>query len=297
MDLAKGLLEEVGYLSMWRIENNLESQGRVENIEEFIRSLGDFSNIVEFLEYVSLVEARDDKNLQDAINIMTIHGAKGLEFDMVFLPGLEEGIFPSNKSVEQKNGLEEERRLMYVAITRAKKKLIMSFAKSRYIFGDMQNSLPSRFLKELPESEIDFEEVGFSGRSSYQKFSDEDNFVHDEDFLQNSKKTFYKNNFSSAKSTKNFGEMQPRKFINNLNSFASKSSSNSTANIVNYPQKTTVSKSANSSVIGSNSLIGARVFHQKFGYGKIENADGNRLTISFEKTGIKTVMKDFVSFA
>lgn len=93
MDLAKSLLEEVGYLSMWRIENTLESQGRVENIEEFVQSLGDFSNITEFLEYVSLVEARDDKNLQDAINIMTIHGAKGLEFDMVFLPGLEEGIF------------------------------------------------------------------------------------------------------------------------------------------------------------------------------------------------------------
>ena len=297
MDLAKALLEEVGYLPMWRIENNLEAQGRVENIEEFIRSLGDFSNIVEFLEYVSLVEARDDKNLQDAINIMTIHGAKGLEFDMVFLPGLEEGIFPSNKAVEQKNGLEEERRLMYVAITRAKKKLIMSFAKSRYIFGDMQNSLPSRFLKELPESEIDFEEVGFAGRSSYQKFSDEDedDFSQDQDFSQNSKKTYYQNNSSSA--SKNFGAMQPRKFINNLSSFASKSATNSSSNNTNFIASSGGSSPVNSSVIGNNSLIGARVFHQKFGYGKIENADGNRLTIAFEKTGIKTVIKDFVSFA
>ena len=298
MDLAKSLLEEVGYLSMWRIENTLESQGRVENIEEFVQSLGDFSNITEFLEYVSLVEARDDKNLQDAINIMTIHGAKGLEFDMVFLPGLEEGIFPSNKSVEQKNGLEEERRLMYVAITRAKKKLIMSFAKSRYIFGDMQNSLPSRFLKELPENEIDFEEVGFAGRNNYQKFSDddEDDFVQD-DYSQNSQKTSYKNNFSSTKSSKNFGEIQPRKFINNLSSFASKASINSTSNNTNFVASSSGSKPVNSSVIANNSLIGARVFHQKFGYGKIENADGNRLTISFEKSGIKTVMKDFVSFA
>ena len=298
MDLAKSLLEEVGYLSMWRIENTLESQGRVENIEEFVQSLGDFSNITEFLEYVSLVEARDDKNLQDAINIMTIHGAKGLEFDMVFLPGLEEGIFPSNKSVEQKNGLEEERRLMYVAITRAKKKLIMSFAKSRYIFGDMQNSLPSRFLKELPENEIDFEEVGFAGRNNYQKFSDddEDDFVQD-DFSQNSQKTSYKNNFSSAQSSKNFGVMQPRKFVNNLSSFASKASINSTSNNANLIVSSTGSKPINSSVVANNSLIGARVFHQKFGYGKIENADGNRLTISFEKSGIKTVMKDFVSFA
>jgi len=297
MDLAKDLLEEVGYLPMWRLENNLEAQGRVENIEEFIRSLGDFSNIVEFLEYVSLVEARDDKNLQDAINIMTIHGAKGLEFDMVFLPGLEEGIFPSNKAVEQKNGLEEERRLMYVAITRAKKKLIMSFAKSRYIFGDMQNSLPSRFLKELPESEIDFEEVGFAGRSSFKKFSDEDedDFSQDQDFSQNSKKTFYQNNSSSA--SKNFVAMKPRKFINNLSSFASKSATNSTPNNTNFIASSGGSSPVNSSVIGNNSLIGARVFHQKFGYGKIENADGNRLTISFEKSGIKTVIKDFVSFA
>jgi DNA helicase-2/ATP-dependent DNA helicase PcrA len=298
MDLAKSLLEEVGYISMWRIENTLESQGRVENIEEFMQSLGDFSNITEFLEYVSLVEARDDKNLQDAINIMTIHGAKGLEFDMVFLPGLEEGIFPSNKAVEQKNGLEEERRLMYVAITRAKKKLIMSFAKSRYIFGDMQNSLPSRFLKELPENEIDFEEVGFAGRNSYQKFSDddEDDFAQD-DFSQNSKKTSYKNNFSSAQSSKSFGVMQPRKFINNLNSFATKSASNPVPNNTNLVSKSTNPSSTGSSVFGNVSLIGARVFHQKFGYGKIENADGNRLTISFEKTGIKTVIKDFVSFA
>jgi DNA helicase-2/ATP-dependent DNA helicase PcrA len=185
---------------------------------------------------------------------------------------------------------------MYVAITRAKKKLIMSFAKSRYIFGDMQNSLPSRFLKELPESEIDFEEVGFAGRSSYQKFSDEDedDFSQDQDFSKNSKKTFYQNNSSSSK---NFTAMQPRKFINNLSSFASKSASNSTPNNTNFIASSNASSPVNSSVIGNNSLIGARVFHQKFGYGKIENADGNRLTISFEKTGIKTVIKDFVSFA
>lgn len=187
---------------------------------------------------------------------------------------------------------------MYVAITRAKKKLIMSFAKSRYIFGDMQNSLPSRFLKELPENEIDFEEVGFAGRNNYQKFSDddEDDFVQD-DFSQNSQKTSYKNNFSSAKSSKNFGVMQPRKFVNNLSSFASKASINSTSNNANFIASSTGSKPINSSVVANNSLIRARVFHQKFGYGKIENADGNRLTISFEKSGIKTVMKDFVSFA
>ena len=111
------------------------------------------------------------------------------------------------------------------------------------------------------------------------------------------KKTFYKNNFSSAQSSKSFGEMQPRKFINNLNSFATKSATNPVPNNTNFVAKSTSSSSTGSSVFGNVSLIGARVFHQKFGYGKIENADGNRLTISFEKTGIKTVIKDFVSFA
>jgi DNA helicase-2/ATP-dependent DNA helicase PcrA len=290
--LCKELLEEVGYTELWRLENTIESQGRLENINEFIASLEDFQNIVEFLEYATLVESRDEKNSQEAINIMTIHSAKGLEFDLVFLPGLEEGIFPSAKSVEQKNGEEEERRLMYVAITRAKKQLIMSFAKSRYLFGDVQNSLPSRFLKELPESEIIFEEVGYGFNKSYQGFkAEKTNYFNDESLEDNY------NNSSKLYSEKNsqdhdFNKIAKNKFVNNLKIFTANNSNFSSSIASNNSTKS----SHNSNIVGNSSLQSARVFHQKFGYGKIIEVDGNKLTINFEKTGVKTVLKDFVSF-
>jgi DNA helicase-2/ATP-dependent DNA helicase PcrA len=258
------LLKEVGYLQMWESENTLESQGRIANIEEFINSLNDFSNITEFLEYVSLVEARDDKNLQEAVSVMTVHGSKGLEFDMVFLPGLEDGIFPSNKSIDERNGVEEERRLMYVAITRAKKHLIMSFAKSRYIFGDVVNSMPSRFIKELPESEIDFEEVNFAN-NNWQKNSND--FFNDDFEDQNyaNKKYPVKNNFKSSN------------HFQAINNFQKKSTANF---IVQNEDK---------------SMINKRVFHQKFGYGKVLEVDGEKLKIKFEKSDVKMIMKNFIT--
>ncbi len=160
-ELAKSLFNETGYCQHWRLENNLEAQGRLENIEEFIKSLADFASINEFLEYASLVEAKDEKNLQDAVNIMTVHGSKGLEFDMVFLPGLEEGIFPSSKALDNLSGIEEERRLLYVAITRAKKHLQLSLAKNRFIFGGSQQTSPSRFLQDIPKTQLQCQEVSF----------------------------------------------------------------------------------------------------------------------------------------
>lgn len=240
-DIAREVLNASGYISMWKLENTLEAQGRLENIEEFVSSLADFSSMVEFLEYVSLIEARDEKNLQDAVSIMTVHAAKGLEFDLVFVPGLEDGIFPSARSVEERNGLEEERRLMYVAITRAKKELILSYAKSRYIFGDVQMQMPSRFLKELPQDEIEFEEVSFGG------FASSNNYLSP---------SFFQKSFVATKPV-----FQP-----------------------------TLQKS-----FKEEGLIGKRVFHQKFGYGRVASQDGHKLEIEFEKTGIKTVMKDFVT--
>ncbi len=254
-ELAKTLLSEVGYIGMWKSENTLESQGRLENIDEFISSLADFSNMTEFLEYVSLIEAREDKNLVEAITIMTVHAAKGLEFDLVFVPGLEDGLFPSGKSIEERNGIEEERRLMYVAITRAKKELILSHAKSRFVFGDFQMQMPSRFLKELPIADINAEEV-FSGADfSYMRRSD---------------------SFSS----------QPK------SSYASGFYSGG-----GYLASQQVKKPTSPAAKSEDGISGKRVFHQKFGYGKVINVDGNKLEIAFEKTGNKTVMKDFVSFA
>jgi DNA helicase II / ATP-dependent DNA helicase PcrA len=265
-ELARSVLTEVGYISMWKAENTLESQGRLENIEEFINSLADFSSMIEFLEYVSLVEARDEKNLQDAVSVMTVHAAKGLEFDLVFVPGLEDGIFPSGKSIDQRDGLEEERRLMYVAITRAKKELVLSAAKSRYIFGDVQMQMPSRFLKELPESEIEFEEVFFGSE-----------FLFGNGGASQQKSSFGQNNFSSG----GVGNYQKNNFGNK---FGGKDFSTQ-----QYAKK------AEPKLV--DSMYGKRVFHQKFGYGKVLSADGNKLEISFEKSGTKTVMKDFVTAA
>jgi DNA helicase-2/ATP-dependent DNA helicase PcrA len=266
-EIAREVLNASGYVSMWKNENTLEAQGRLENIEEFINSLADFSSMVEFLEYVSLIEARDEKNLTDAVSIMTVHAAKGLEFDLVFVPGLEDGIFPSAKSVEERNGLEEERRLMYVAITRAKKELILSYAKSRYIFGDVQMQMPSRFLKELPENEIVIEEVSFGGFGGFSNSS----------FSSSSNSNYAKNSFPTKSS--NSGFIAP--------SYSTPKS----------PKQMYQSSPTRSSISSSEGFIGKRVFHQKFGYGKVVGQDGNKLDISFEKSGVKTVMKDFVTAA
>ncbi len=282
--IAKKLLTEVGYIQMWENENTLEAQGRIANIEEFIKSLDDFSTITEFLEYVSLVEARDNKNIQESVSVMTVHGAKGLEFEMVFLPGLEDGIFPSNKSIDERNGVEEERRLMYVAITRAKKHLIMSFAKSRYIFGDVVHSMPSRFIKELPESEIDFEEVNFAN-NYWQK--NNNNFFGD-DFEEQGyeqKKYPVKNNFKS-----NFQNDAIKSRGFKSNGFQNTGFQNNYQMANNFTQKL----ASNLLKSEDESIINKRVFHQKFGYGKVLSADGKKLEIAFEKAGTKIVMQDFV---
>ena len=282
-DLAKSLLNDVGYIPMWKLENTLEAQGRLENIEEFINSLGDFSSMVEFLEYVSLIEARDDKNLTDAVTIMTVHAAKGLEFDLVFVPGLEDGLFPSSRSVEERNGLEEERRLMYVAITRAKKELIISYAKSRYVFGDVQMQMPSRFIKELPEEEVEFEQMGYGDRGfsgGYQSGNYQ-------------AKTFQKNSFSNNSSSgfKN----------NSVTNFQSGSLGQNkidrTTSILNAVYKDVARPAESTASNPKDAMSGRRVFHQKFGYGKILSTDGDKLEIFFEKTGVKTVMKNFVTAA
>ncbi len=245
-ELAKNILQDFGYIEMWQNENSVEAKGRLENIDEFINSLDDFATITEFLEYISLVEAKDEKNvIGEAVNIMTIHAAKGLEFDMVFVPGLEDSIFPSGKSLEERNGLEEERRLMYVAITRAKKELILSYAKNRYIFGSSQSQLPSRFVKELPQDQIEMIGSNQDNLANISRFSDFRN-----DFSEIS------NNFTKNSATK-----------------------------------------SNFSKDSSNSMQGKRIFHQKFGYGKVIEVNGNKLSISFEKSGNKTLLKDFVSLA
>tara|TARA_B110000259_G_C14033771_1_gene408073 strand:- start:197 stop:2326 length:2130 start_codon:yes stop_codon:yes gene_type:complete len=175
-ELLTQICEESGYLQMWQNDNSYEAKGRIENIKEFQKSIGEFKNLQQFLDHISLVSNSDNAdNFSDKINIMTIHAAKGLEFKNIFIPGLEDGVFPSSKSMEE-GGLEEERRLFYVAITRAKERVFMSSAKTRFVFGSYQNSIISRFLSELPSDICDFNDNSFENHDFLNQNSD--NFTH-----------------------------------------------------------------------------------------------------------------------
>lgn len=155
-ELADKILEESGYMNMWRLNKSVESEGRIENVKELYNVLGEFTNLTDFLEYAALITEADEKAEADQLVIMTLHASKGLEFDDVFLPGWEEGLFPHQKALDQAGdeGLEEERRLAYVGLTRARKKAYISFVQSRRVYGQWQNALPSRFVDELPAEHI-----------------------------------------------------------------------------------------------------------------------------------------------
>ena len=156
-ELMEIVLDESGYSKMLKDKKDLESEGRLENLKELIRGMHDFDNLQGFLEHVALATSIDQDWDGQKVNLMTMHAAKGLEFDVVFLPGWEEGLFPHQKSIEEKGqkGLEEERRLAYVGITRAKKKAIISFSMNRFYQGDWIDSMASRFIDELPDKNIE----------------------------------------------------------------------------------------------------------------------------------------------
>ncbi|MFT8818168.1 MAG: 3'-5' exonuclease, partial [Komagataeibacter saccharivorans] len=151
------LLEESGYVDMWKADKSPDAPGRLENLKELVRSLADYETLSGFLEHVALVMDTEDRSGQDSMSIMTLHGAKGLEFDTVFLPGWEEGVFPSQRTLDEGGlkGLEEERRLAYVGITRARRRAIISHAANRRIYGNWQSAIPSRFVEELPAEHIE----------------------------------------------------------------------------------------------------------------------------------------------
>lgn len=156
-DATEKLLDQSGYMGMWKAEKTPEAQGRVENLKELLNALEEFESLDQFLEHISLVMDADQADDSQKVNVMTLHASKGLEFETVFLPGWEEGIFPSQRTLDEKagEGLEEERRLAYVGITRSKRNLFISFAANRRVFNQWQHSLPSRFIDELPEEEVE----------------------------------------------------------------------------------------------------------------------------------------------
>ena len=168
-ELAQTILEESGLIDMWKAERTADAAGRLENLKEFVRSMGEFPTLAAFLEHVSLVMEVESGEGGERVSIMTLHAAKGLEFDLVFLPGWEEGLFPHQRALDENGraGLEEERRLAYVGITRARRSVKIYFAANRRVRGLWQSSLPSRFIDELPEDHVEVVEAAGAAHGGY----------------------------------------------------------------------------------------------------------------------------------
>ena len=271
IELAEVILDESGYTEMWQNENTPDAPGRLENLKELVKALEQFDNIQGFIEHISLI--MDNETDDDAlkVSIMTLHASKGLEFPHIYLPGWEEGLFPSQRSMDEtgKLGLEEERRLAYVGITRAEQLCTISFVANRRIFGQWQSALPSRFIDELPEDHVQVLTPpglyggGFGAAASAMSSSSENN-----EKIRND--TY---NSPGWQRMKNKAYTKMDKITGNEDY------------ITIEPMK-----------IDKN-LVGERVFHQKFGYGSVSEQDGEKLTVSFEKAGEKKVLDTYVVLA
>ena len=182
-DLLKLILDESGYSAMLKNKKDLENENRLENLKELLRAMQDYDNLNNFLEHVALATSIDQEWEGAKVNLMTMHAAKGLEFDVVFLPGWEEGLFPHQKSLEEKGdfALEEERRLAYVGITRAKKEAYLSFAMKRAYHGDWMDSLPSRFINEIPEESVEKNELDFNETNDFE-FNQDNSIEFEEEY-------------------------------------------------------------------------------------------------------------------
>lgn len=264
-ELAELVLDESGYTHMWQADKSPDAPGKLENLKELVRSMEDFQSLGEYLEHISLVMETAEDETDDKVSLMTLHAAKGLEFEHVFLPGWEEGVFPNQRSLDESGdrALEEERRLAYVGLTRAKQNAVISFAGNRRIHGQWQSSIPSRFVDELPQDHVEV------GETEHQE--DEGSYL-DQSRFGNSFKPFDKGGYTSP------GWQRAQKH------FAQKSST---------PK--TISAVPTSSGGGTGKFKrGERIFHQKFGYGRIEVIDGNKVTVQFEKAGTKKVLDNFL---
>jgi DNA helicase-2/ATP-dependent DNA helicase PcrA len=273
-ELARVVLDESGYTAMLQAERSAEAAGRLENLAELARAMEEYENLSGYLEHVSLVMDNDEDRDRDKVTIMTIHAAKGLEFDTVYLPGWEEGIFPSQRALDEGGlaSLEEERRLAYVAITRAKRRSTIFHAANRRIYGQWTSSLPSRFVAELPEGNIDQETTMSGGESLWRAQWSEraDPFAHLGP-AQSMRASTRGPGWQRAASSGRFSP-EPQRVIE------------ARASAVSLGNK------------GRDDLsLGQRVFHEKFGHGTIAAIEGNKLEIDFEHAGRKKVLDSFVS--
>ncbi|MCB1507980.1 MAG: ATP-binding domain-containing protein, partial [Hyphomicrobiaceae bacterium] len=274
-ELAELVLDESGYTAMWQADKSADAQGRLENLKELIRSMEEFDSLSGFLEHIQLVMDRDAESTGSAVSLMTLHAAKGLEFDAVFLPGWEEGLFPHQRALDEtgKAGLEEERRLAYVGMTRARKRLFIWFASNRRVHGLWQASVPSRFLNELPESEIAIADKapGYGGYGARG--------------VGNYGASRFDRPMSTSSSYETPGWQRARRA-------GSEGRGRSSGPLTIDAEL--VARSVDGATPSGFSR-GERVFHQKFGYGHIASIEGNKLTIDFDKAGRKKVLDSFVS--
>ncbi|WP_431309899.1 UvrD-helicase domain-containing protein [Algicella marina] len=274
VELAEIILDESGYTDFWKNDKSPEAPGRLENLKELVKALNEFENIQGFLEHVSLVMDNGQEQEGEKVSIMTLHAAKGLEFPAVFLPGWEDGLFPSQRSMDESGlkGVEEERRLAYVGITRAEEVCTISFAANRRVYNQWQSSLPSRFIDELPAENV--EVLTPPG--------------------------LYGGGFGAAATAEIPGVMRG----SGLQEKAAR------ADAYNSPgwkrmaaraqhRGTRQPSEARNMVIDMEAAspfeIGERVFHQKFGYGRITDIEGDKVTVDFEKAGTKRVVASYIS--
>lgn len=321
-ELAETILEESGYTDMWKNDRSVEAPGRLENLKELIRSMEEYESLRSFLEHVALVMDAEQNAELDAVSIMTLHSAKGLEFETVFLPGWEEGLFPHQRALDEggRSGLEEERRLAYVGLTRAKKNLHLWFVSNRLIHGLWQSTIPSRFLEELPEAHVEIAEAGNSyggygnpygggsfasgrggqgaGRQNPYGASRFDNVGAEKSGA-----------FSNTYSTPGWQRAQANRTEATDRNWGTRSGHQ--VERIGYGETDSGYGAGRTSVKGrtidgelvaksvadkpSPFSVGDRVFHQKFGNGNISAIEGNKLTIDFDKAGQKRVLDGFVA--
>jgi len=260
--LAETVLDESGYTAMWQADKTPEAPGRLENLKELVTAMEEFETLGGFLEHVSLVMETTANATGDMVSVMTLHGAKGLEFEVVFLPGWEEGLFPHQRALDDSGtaGLEEERRLAYVGLTRAKKRAYVSYAASRRIHSMWQQALPSRFVAELPADHVEAASAMGSGGG-----------------------------YAGGRGGMSGGGMSDW----GVASYRAPRAAAYGPRHGAAPVIEGVAQEVRREGKGGYSL-GARVFHRKFGYGKVILAEGDKLEISFDKAGAKKVMASFV---
>ena len=269
-ELAEIILDESGYTEMWQNDKSADAPGKLDNLRELVRSMEHFENLAGYLEHISLVMEIEAQETGDKVNLMTLHSAKGLEFDTVFLPGWEEGLFPHQRALDESGvaGLEEERRLAYVGLTRARKQAHVSFAANRRVHNLWQSAIPSRFIDEMPQEHLEVVQSAM-GASSYQSYAPS-RFA--QDFAQGSDYASpgWKRAQTMARTTSK--TRAPDLEVH--------------ADLV-----------ATSDPAAATYRRGERVFHQKFGYGEVAMIDGNKLTVDFDKAGRKKVIDSFLERA